>query len=451
MKIGILGFGKTGSSVFEFFLNSGRKCAIFEKKYLKFSQKIDYISKTLYFEEGFHSSKIYDFDKIIISPGVPPKTLIYKRLKEKSNYIFSEIDLAYLNLKRVGGAELKIIGITGTNGKSTTTKWLEYLLGEDAVSCGNVGFPFIKTPTFKKYYIVEVSSFQLFYSKFFKPDIAVILNLKQDHFDYHGTFEEYKKAKFKIALNQKEDDFLVLNADEKVLYELDGKVKSKILWFSLNKEVSGIYKRGNYLFLNDGKRKFKIVDLREIKFKGIHLVYNFMAVLLVLYLLGVNIWENKDFYTKLRSLPHLPYRIEYVEAIDGVEVYNDSKSTTPHSTLWALRSFEKNVVLLIGGLNKGLSFSEVAKEVAKRGDIVFLFGQSGEEIAKDFAGKGIKIKIFKSMEEAVQEAVKYALDNNIKYVLFSPGCASFDEFENYRHRGEVFNKIVQKIKNEGFN
>ncbi len=429
-RAGIIGLGRAGFSSAYLLEKLGYKVFISDKKLFSESFKKT-LSKNFFLEEGINSEKILMNDLVIVSPGVSEKERIISRIREKSIPFIDEIELGYRFI------EGKIIAVTGTNGKSTVAKWIyECIKGENAFLAGNIGIPLTEFAFRKGVFVVEVSSFQLKRIRFFRPYIGIILNIDRDHMDWHTSFKDYLYSKLNIFKNQKKTDFLIL--DEDIVLPEDVKPKSKILNVSFNKEVEGVFLRGK-------KAIFKIngnIEEWEVSFplKGKFNIKNALFVLLSLKILGKSIKEIKGKFETFRGLPH---RLEYLGEKEGVEVYNDSKSTNPHSVKSAIESIEKPIILIMGGLNKGLSFKTLKEILKQKCKKVVLFGKSQNEILKDIEDRDLNIEMAKSVKEALERAFKIAKKGDV--ILFSPGCASFDMYKDYAERGEDFKNAFNEL------
>ena len=392
-----------------------------------------YIKKTLpkeiFFEEEINSEKILMNEIVIVSPGVSEKEKIIERIREKNIPLIDELELGY---RFING---KIIAITGTNGKSTVAKWLyECLKEKDTYLAGNIGVPLTSFAFKNGTFVIETSSFQLKRIKFFKPHIAIILNIDRDHFDWHLDLEDYINSKLNIFMNQKEEDFLIIEDG----LELKKLAKSKILKISMDKEVEGIFLRDKKVIINFGKN-FEEIEI-NFPLKGKFNIKNGLFVLLTLKILGKNLKEIKEKFENFKGLPH---RLEYIGEKNGIKVFNDSKSTNPHSVKNAIESFDEKIVLIMGGLNKGLSFKEIKNLIKEKCKGVVLFGKSKFEILKDIEDKDIRIEISENLYNALKIAFKIAEKKDV--IIFSPGCASFDMYKNYEERGEDFKNAFKRI------
>jgi len=396
------------------------------------------IENTLVDDTDFNENLLKSAKKIVVSPGVPFNHRIYKLAKKHNIDIEGEIEFAnrYFNGD--------IIAITGTDGKSTTTKMIHHLIGEENASIGgNYGIPFseivLKEPN--KDAVLELSSFQIYSTKNLKPKIAVFLNISTDHLDWHKKFCHYKLSKYKLFKNMDNNDIAILNYDNKDVRETP--TVAKKYFFSLNKlpsDIKGAYFDGEKIVVQDDKNRFSVKLPKSIK--GIHNIQNTMASVLTAYLYGV---DKDTIENRLESFKPLPFRMEYLGSINGVDFYNDAKSTTLQSLEMALKSFDgKRVHLIAGGINKGADFSKLNDLISKKVKKAVLIGRDRESI-KNMLGNSTEIVLRDSLKDAVLEALKDAKEGDV--ILFSPACASFDMFKNYIDRGEKFNQIFNELKN----
>ncbi len=411
----IYGKGKTGQAVFEF-LNEKREKILIRDDF-------DFVEEDL-----------KDTSQIIVSPGVPFFHQIYKLARKNNIEIIGEIEFAYRYFDGF------ITAITGTDGKSTTTYLLGQLLQEKKTFIGgNYGEPFVNAiKENKKNAVLELSSFQIYSTKSFKPDIAIFLNFSTDHLNWHKTEKHYLLSKYRLFKNQTEKDIAILNFDDEKVK--NSPTRAKRYYFSLEKlpdNVEGIYPDGSSLYLKINGKQEKI-NISGFKLIGEHNLQNLMAAVLAAYLQGISIDKiNK----KIPELKSLPYRIEFKKEINGIKFYNDAKSTTVQSVLKAVESFNEKVVLILGGIYKGGDFS-VLRDISNISKFVII-GQDKESLQR-MINRPEKTYLADTLKEAVKTAYSLAEKGNI--VLFSPGCASFDMFKNYIDRGEQFNKIVEELE-----
>lgn len=386
-----------------------------------------------------------DVELIVVSPGIPFYHEIYKKANLENIPIISEIEFADSYFKG------KKIAVTGTDGKTTTTSLIYHILNDEkeVYIGGNYGIPFIdivNRASENSVAILELSSFQLYSTKNFKPDIAVFLNVSKDHLDWHKRFCHYLLSKYKITKNQTESDYLILNYDDDIVSKINSNADR--YYFSLRKLPAD--KKG--IYVTEYNRKNGISQIRfRLKLKedksfqvnskliGMHNVQNIMASFLAAYLYGLDVDHISQ---KISTFQPLPHRIEFVKEINGIKFYNDSKATTVQAVMRALESFDGNIILILGGINKGGDFSILGKVLKEKVKKVFLIGKSKDEIEgmiKEFC----LVEKVEKFEDAVKGAYRYAEKSDI--VLLSPGCASFDMFKSYTDRGERFKEIVKSL------
>ncbi|HZD59755.1 MAG TPA: UDP-N-acetylmuramoyl-L-alanine--D-glutamate ligase [Anaerolineae bacterium] len=373
-------------------------------------------------------------DLVVISPGVPSRVPVVEAARAANVPVWSEIELAYHLIDK------PVIAITGTNGKTTTTTLIGEAFkaaGRQAVVVGNIGTPLISAVDNKGIdaFIVEVSSFQLDTIVEFRPKISVLLNITEDHLDWHPDFEDYIRAKKRLFLNQSHDDIAVLNVDDDVVRSLLPDIKANIIRTSKRELENGIF-ANNGCIIARLPGDVDICGVDELKIRGNHNVDNVMAVTGACLAAGIDPTAIKKAITEFSGLNH---RIEYIASIDGVSYYNDSKATNVDATAKALTAFSEPVILLVGGRNKGNDFAPLAQKVNEQVKAVIGFGEAGREILDAMPPDTLQ-EYAETVTDAVALAGKHAKPGYI--VLFSPSCASFDAFNSYAQRGEVFRKAV---------
>ncbi|MEW6189192.1 MAG: UDP-N-acetylmuramoyl-L-alanine--D-glutamate ligase [Actinomycetota bacterium] len=384
---------------------------------------------------------------VVVSPGVPDKIPFLAEARRRGILVWSEIELAYslINLRELS---VSIIGVTGTNGKTTTILLLEEIFKRancPTIVAGNIGHPLVKCIEELEdgvTLIVELSSFQLKNIVHFKPHIGVLLNITQDHLDWHVDFKDYIQAKSRIFLNQGEGDSAVVNYDDPLVRGLLPAVKTTLMPFSKFRTFEkGVYIRGDKIVSNLKGNETEICEVEAVRIKGEHNLDNALAATAAALLSGIS---PEAINRALCDFSGVEHRLEYVLTIDGVDFYNDSKATNPGATIKALTAFNRPIVLLLGGRNKGNSFEDMAREVKERVKAVVLFGEATSEI-KAALGNGSKVHCASSVPEAVFMAKELAESGDV--VLFSPACASFDMFSNFEERGKVFKETVLSFRN----
>ncbi len=385
-------------------------------------------------DKDFQEKDLDQVNTVVISPGIPFYHKIYRLSRKRGIEVIGDIEYAYRLYRGC------LIAVTGTDGKSTTTHIIgQFLKEKNPFVGGNYGEPFINAvKENKKLSVLELSSFQIYSTKTFRPNTAVLLNIAVDHLDWHKRKSHYYLSKYKIFKRLEKHNTAVLNFDQEIVRNL--KTRAKKYYFSVERLPSnyeGIYFCGNSLILKT-YRNINRIDISDFKLKGLHNIQNLMASVMTAYISGVPIWEIER---KIPRIKPLPFRIQYVKTIGGVEFYNDSKSTTVQSVVKAVESFpDKNVFLILGGIYKGGDFSVLKEFENLKG--VFIIGRDKRVIKNMIKEKNIYL--CDSLDTAVKEAYKRAEMGDV--VLFSPGCSSFDMFKNYMERGEKFNKIVESLE-----
>jgi len=408
------------------------------------------------FEIGGHSERVFDTTLIVVSPGVPSDSEVIKEAKKRGIKIISEVEFASIFCKG------KIIAITGTNGKTTTTSLIGHLLNNAGIRsyvAGNIGIIAFSEIALNvkenEVVVLEVSSFQLDFIETFKPFISMILNITPDHLNrYENSFEKYIYSKYRVFMNQDSNDYLILNSDDKVLNQYSISSKANIKYFSLKKKVedgaflshsvgsdtsvTGVSNSNIELNFRNGEKFVCSTD--NIRIPGEHNLANAMASILCAKILGVS---DSKIIKGLNSFQGVEHRIEYVDTINGVEYFNDSKATNVDSVWYALKSFEKNIILILGGLDKGNDYNQIKELVQHRVKKIFAIGNSAEKVYDFF--KDIKpVEKKESLGDCLQTAYSEAIEGDV--VLLSPACASFDMFDSYEHRGRVFKEGVKSLR-----
>ncbi|HYL85955.1 MAG TPA: UDP-N-acetylmuramoyl-L-alanine--D-glutamate ligase [Candidatus Angelobacter sp.] len=391
---------------------------------------------------GHHESTFLAQDLIIPSPGVPADAPLLRAARAKGVTIWSEIELAgrFLNGR--------LIGITGSNGKTTTTSLIEHILRNAAlptILAGNIGTPLIscvEQTNDKTITVAELSSFQLELIATFRPNISVFLNLTPDHLDRHGTFEAYGAAKARIFENQTEADSAVLNADDPATSAY-APSKPRVYWFSRKQRVAqGAFVRENeVVFRHDGTDE-SILKLVDIPLAGAHNVENVLAAVAATRLAGA---APDAIARGVRSFAGVEHRLEFVAEIAGVRYYNDSKATNVDATLKALDAFPGRILVILGGKDKGSDYTVLQAPLRAKAILAFLIGAAADKIEKQIAGS-VAIEQAGTLERAVETAAHAARPGDI--VLLAPACASFDQFQNYEHRGRVFKELVHQLERQ---
>nr|WP_314494695.1 UDP-N-acetylmuramoyl-L-alanine--D-glutamate ligase [uncultured Chryseobacterium sp.] len=441
MKIVVLGGGESGCGAAYLAKKKGLEVFLSDKGAIKDHYKQFLTENGIDFEEGNHDeARILNADWIVKSPGIPKKADMIHKINMKGIRVSSEIEFAseFTNAK--------IIAITGSNGKTTTTSLIYYILKSDGMNVGlggNIGYSFAKQVADEnhEYYVLEVSSFQLDDIQNFRPYISLLLNLSKDHLDqYNYNYEEYALAKFRIAENQENDNFFIYNKDDEMSKNILEKfeIKAKMIPFSTAEKLT----EGG--FIDDDKLIVKLEDkfsmkLEELSLMGNHNVANSLAASIAGKILEIS---NESIRNSLMTFQAVEHRLEFVSEIDGVKYINDSKATNVNAAYYALESMKTPTVWIVGGQDKGNDYSEIENLVKRKVKAVVCLGIDNHKIIDFFKDKKEYIYDTSSMEEAVK--ISKSLAQNGDTVLLSPCCASFDLFKNYEDRGNQFKEQVLK-------
>ena len=410
---------------------------------LKANYREELEKNSIAYEEGGHNETIIlSADEVMKSPGIPHSNTMVQAILKKNIPIISEMELAYRHK-----GESRIIGITGSNGKTTTTSLIYHICKEGGINCalvGNIGNSIARQIAVdpRPLYVVEISSFQLDDIISFRPDVAVLTNITEDHLDrYEHDFEQYITAKFNIVKNQTEQDFFIYNADDPVTakYLTYYPFHSKPLPISMQREQpKGAFIKDGNMKLNHGESL--TMSIYDFALKGKHNQYNTMAAALATSLVGIRKDRIRDAVASFESLEH---RMEPVATVRGIQFINDSKATNVNSTWYALESMEKPVTLILGGVDKGNDYGLIKEMVEEKVKVIICMGVDNRKIHEAFSDVVSNIIDAESAEEAVRKA--YHLSQKGDVVLLSPACASFDLFRNYEDRGDQFKKAVKEL------
>jgi UDP-N-acetylmuramoylalanine--D-glutamate ligase len=388
---------------------------------------------------GPHAEDAVDgADLIVPSPGIPPATPILERAARLKLPVISEIELAF------GLTQRPMVAVTGTNGKTTTVTLIGEILsagGLGADVCGNIGRPVSEVlDNGSGPLVLEVSSFQLEFTDSFRPAIAVLLNLTEDHLDWHGTFEAYKAAKLKIFQRQTADDWALIGPAG---FPLVKDRPSRKLTFG--GAGGGVFLKDGHIVHDMERETMSVLPVNELLVRGDHNLINCMAAVGVGLLHGV---PSSVMAEVLRAFKGVEHRLELVTEDGGVLFYNDSKATNPEAAVKAIEAFDQGIILLAGGRNKGAGFDELAAKAVGRVRTAVLFGESAGDLRRAFEGQSIPTIAGGSLEEAVRLAIGEARSGDV--VLLSPACASFDLFRDYEERGRCFKEaVVTEVSSHG--
>ncbi len=442
----VVGLGKSGTSSALLLQSLGAKVTVLEQK-----PREQIVFAVAELEKagievragGYGAKDFAAAELVVLSPGVDEQEKIYGELAQKGVEVIGDLEFASRFISA------PIIAVSGTDGKTTTVSLLGKIFeraypGRVWVG-GNIGRPvadLVLSGQKPEAVILEVSSFQLAQAQTFHPLVAVMLNLAPDHFDRHANLDEYARAKLRLFMNQTEADLAILNFDDPRVSKMAKMIKAKIIWFQdgMEKNIEGAMLLDRQLLYKNSRREFKI-ELSAWKPVGRHNLQNLLAAAAAAGCYGVASEAIQDAVNNFSAPGH---RIEFVAELSGVKYYDDSKGTTPHAVAAAIRSFPEPLILLLGGRNKGIDFSELAPELEDRVKTVICFGESRYEIKEQLARKNIRSVLAEKMKDAVLLAKDMALPGEV--VLLSPGCASFDEFKDYGERGEKFQELVRSLK-----
>ena len=440
----ILGGGESGVGAALLAQQQGYDVFLSDGGNLKDNYRTELQQHQIPFEEGQHSvEKILSADEIVKSPGIGEKNEMVKQIRQKGISVISEIELAF----RYKG-DSKIVAITGSNGKTTTTALIYHICknaGLDAALVGNIGYSFARQVSEKPsaLYVLEISSFQLDDIKTFRPHIAVLLNITEDHLDrYDYQFSNYINSKFSIIANQTMEDYFIYCEDDEVIMQKIPLINlhTNPLPFSMKHEVKkGAYIKGDQMMLRIQEERVSM-SIYDFALKGKHNQYNTMAAGIAAATLGIRKEKIREAVNNFQSLEH---RMEFVAMVRGVEFVNDSKATNVNSTWYALESMNKPVVLVLGGVDKGNDYQLIAELVKEKVKAIVCMGTDNKKIIQAFKNIVPVIVETESAKKAVNASFKLATKGDV--VLLSPACASFDLFKNYEDRGTQFKNSVKEL------
>ena len=464
-RVLVVGLGKSGVASAMFLASRGARVTVSDaKREDKLRDQIPaLLERGITVETGKHGERTFrDQELIVVSPGVPNELPSLKKARERGIPVIGEIELTARFL------EGKIVAITGSNGKTTTTTLTGEIIasgGRKTLVGGNIGTPaitFVEQSSPDTWVVLEISSFQLETIESFRPHIAAVLNITPDHLDRHGSMENYLAAKTRIFENQATEnqgagDYAVLNADHEVTRRLALGLKAQVLWFSRKEGFSrneaasrhegggkhaterGAFVRDGAIVFRNGEKVTEIMPLAEIALKGAHNVENVLAAVAIGMAAGVEPSAIRRAVKDFRAVEH---RLEYVSTLRGVQYYNDSKATNVDATIKALESFPANVHLILGGRDKDSDYRELNPLIAARVKRVYTIGEAAAKIEAQI-GNVAPVASVQTLESAVRQAAELAVAGDI--VLLAPACASYDQFSSYEHRGRTFKQLVQSL------
>ena len=441
-KVLVVGAGRSGVEACRLLLRSGARPLLSDSK-----EREQWPENALALEKqgvelmcGRQFADKVDWQLAVVSPGVPPMIPLLNITRTAGVEVIGEIELAY----RFSHAPF--LGVTGTNGKTTTTSLLGFILekaGLDVLVGGNIGAALaLSAASFRGDYIVaELFSFQLETCSTFKPHVGVHLNLTPDHLDRHGSMENYAAAKESMFLRQSADDFAVLNHDDPIVSSIAGKTAAQVLWLSLEQELDdGMFFDGEAIRVREQGKTVYSFPCRDIFIKGRHNMQNAMAAALAAHAVGV---DYAVIAKALADFPGVPHRLEFVCEKDGVTYVNDSKGTNPDSTYQALQAYAGPIVLLLGGYDKNADFSRLLPLIKEKVKLAVVYGATLPKIKSCLQENGFdRFTAADGFRDAVAKACEAAEKGDV--VMLSPACASWDEFDNFEQRGDLFKELVRK-------
>ena len=451
-RVLVVGMARSGIASAKYLLRNGAEVIVNDSK----EEKLEDVKNEL---KGFEkaeflfgrnpgSDDIKDIDFAVVSPGVPLELDYIVQLKNAGKEVISEIELAY----RAGREKnIDFLGITGTNGKTTTTSIVGEIVkkaGFETYIVGNIGNPAIQAVEEageKAVMVTELSSFQLESVSEFRPKVSSVLNLTEDHLNRHHTMENYAKAKMMIFNRQNGDDVCVLNYDDETTRKMADSCNAKVIYFSrLHSLEEGICldEEKNIVVKLNGKSEV-VMNSGELSLPGGHNLENSMAAMAICLEYGIDMEVIKEVLKTFKAVEH---RLEYVDTVEGVMYVNDSKGTNPDSTIKAVQSYDNPIILIAGGYDKGSDFNELFEIAKKYVRSVVILGQTADLIEKTAKAHGIEDTYrVENMAEAVEKSHEIANEKDV--VLLSPACASWGMYNNYEERGDDFKENVQKLKN----
>lgn len=441
-KVCVLGFSKSGVAAAKHLASVGAFCTISEKR--KQSQEDEAIIEELLglgikIEMGEHKKEtIIGSDFIVTSPGIPPKAEVFNLAKVKAIPVLSEIDIAYL------ATEKPFLAITGTNGKTTTTKLLSEIIqkgGKKTQACGNIGLPpcdLLKEEL--DYFTLEISSYQIETSQYFAPKVACFINYSPDHVEWHGSEEAYFEAKKQLFTGVNASEWAVLNANDSKVIAIKDECEENVFTFGKEDEKNCVYIQDNILkFKNENGEIEDIIDVSQVSLIGVHNLENIMCAVSIAKIIEIS---NEAIVETLKNFEPPEHRLEFVCEVDGKKYYNDSKATNTDAAIKSIEAFAgKRVALIAGGRDKMTPLDDLAKIVHGGVDYVILLGEATERFEAAFKKKG-----FKNIDKAQSfiKAIDIASKKDVENILLAPACASFDMFKSFEERGQVFKDYVRE-------
>lgn len=438
-KILVIGVGRTGRECARFLAHSGAIVLVNDlRPATELAQEIASLARLpIEYRLGDEQAEWLDgVDYVVPSPGVARQNPLLRQAAAWDIPVLSEIELAHRFF------QAPMLAVSGTNGKSTTTTLIGEMIKAGAQKVfvgGNLGVPFVSALSDDwDWAVLEISSFQLEWIEQFRPRIAVLLNITEDHLDRYASFAEYRAAKERLFVAQTGEDVAILNRDDRLVWEMRDRIKARVVSFGFTEVALGVFASGEEIIWRDGVAEERFA-LGEVKLHGVHNVENMMAAIAAAKCAGIS---QEPIQTALKRFPGLEHRLEFVREINGVRYYNDSKGTNVGAVVKSLASFTEPVILLAGGVDKGGDYGPLANEIKQKVRRLVLFGEAKEIIA-DAVGPLTSTVIVDDIQAALTDAAAHARAGDV--VLLSPACSSFDQFRNYAERGKVFKSLVQNL------
>ena len=438
-KVLVIGLARTGSECARFLARQGASVLLSD---LRRQEELEQAMAALagwpieYRLGGEDKSWLAGVDFVIPSPGVARKNPLLREAMARQIPVLSEIELACRFFRK------PLIAITGTNGKSTTTTLVGDIFkasGQKVFLGGNLGAPFIGSLSEEwDWGIVEISSFQLEWIVKFRPRIAVLLNITEDHLDRHATFADYRRAKERIFEAQSRDDFAILNRDDPLVWEMRDRINGRAVSFGASEVSNGVFSTPGEIVWRLGSEEERF-SLRRVTLQGVHNLENMMAAVAAVKCAGIS---RSVIQESLERFPGLEHRLEFVREKNSVRYFNDSKGTNVGAVVKSLASFSAPVILLAGGVDKGGDYAPLREGIEQKVRRLVLFGEAKDIIARAL-GQLTETVIVNDIREAVSDAATHARAGDV--VLLSPACSSFDQFGNYAERGKIFKSLVQDL------
>ena len=435
-KILVYGLGVSGISTVKTLSKMGYDVYTFDKN----KEKVDELKGYDYSPISLFDIFDIEYECVVKSPGIKPSDEVLQNLAKKYE-IISDIELSYRLFP-----DKKILAVTGTNGKTSTTSMITHILnksGIKAISVGNIGEGILwQMYNNDAVFIEELSSFQLKNTYDFNPHIASILNITEDHLDWHKDFDDYINSKLNIAKNQSDKDYIIINKNDEILQKNKDRFKGQIYEFSsVGLVKKGLFLKENKIFYIDEKESYQVLDTNDLKIIGSHNYENLMAAMLECYFFGIDFKKITEASKTFVSIEH---RLEYVDEVKGIKIYNDSKATNVDSAVKAIKSFDNPIIIIAGGYDKKIDYSDYVKEFKNNGRLMIIMGETKTQIQNLCEKLDVNYILAEDMDDAVKKALEHAELNDT--ILLSPASASWDMYPSYEVRGKDFKEKIEKYK-----